>query len=66
MGNCDYIAAAGVGAPAYQTVDGNASPFSFDRYYGMSNARATGLGFAFSNTADWLPGVVAEAINSTP
>ncbi|GIG62270.1 hypothetical protein Lfu02_66420 [Longispora fulva] len=36
-----------------------ASPFSFERYYGMSNARGTELGFAFSDTADWLPGVLA-------
>ncbi|WP_412540261.1 NAD-dependent epimerase/dehydratase family protein [Longispora sp. K20-0274] len=35
-----------------------ASPFSFDRYYGMSNARGTELGFAFSDTANWLPGVL--------
>jgi nucleoside-diphosphate-sugar epimerase len=39
-----------------------ASPFSFDRHYAMSNARAKDLGFAFSHTADWLPGAVAEAL----
>ncbi|MFE0098804.1 NAD-dependent epimerase/dehydratase family protein [Streptomyces sp. NPDC059009] len=38
------------------------SPFSFDRHYAMSNARAKHLGFAFSHTADWLPGAVAEAL----
>lgn len=39
-----------------------ASPYSFDRHYAMSNARAKALGFSFSRTADWLPGVVAEAL----
>ncbi|MCX4623067.1 NAD-dependent epimerase/dehydratase family protein [Streptomyces albogriseolus] len=41
------------------------SPFSFDRHYAMSNARAKRLGFVFSRTADWLPGVVAEALAAT-
>ncbi|MGI5347667.1 NAD-dependent epimerase/dehydratase family protein [Streptomyces sp. CA-250714] len=50
--------------PVYRTVaaGGAASPFSFDRHYAMSNARANQLGFAFSRTADWLPGAVAEAL----
>ncbi|MFJ8945300.1 NAD-dependent epimerase/dehydratase family protein [Streptomyces sp. NPDC102395] len=39
-----------------------ASPFSFDRHYAMSNARAKALGFSFSRTTDWLPGAVAEAL----
>ncbi|MFD8142902.1 NAD-dependent epimerase/dehydratase family protein [Streptomyces sp. NPDC059708] len=39
-----------------------ASPFSFDRHYAMSNARAKELGFTFSHTADWLPDAVAEAL----
>lgn len=39
-----------------------ASPFSFDRHYAMSNARAKELGFSFSHTTDWLPGAVAEAL----
>ncbi|MFC8002347.1 NAD-dependent epimerase/dehydratase family protein [Streptomyces olivaceus] len=42
-----------------------ASPFSFDRHYAMSNARARELGFAFSHIADWLPGTVAEALAVT-
>ncbi|MFK3733866.1 NAD-dependent epimerase/dehydratase family protein [Streptomyces sp. NPDC088090] len=41
---------------------GEASPFSFDRHYAMSNARAKALGFPFSRTTDWLPGAVAEAL----
>ncbi|GGO45443.1 NAD-dependent epimerase/dehydratase family protein [Streptomyces lasiicapitis] len=43
-----------------------ASPFSFDRHYAMSNARAKELGFSFSRTADWLPGAVAEALATEP
>ncbi|MFB7506922.1 NAD-dependent epimerase/dehydratase family protein [Streptomyces broussonetiae] len=39
-----------------------ASPFSFDRHYVMSNARAKELGFSFSHTTSWLPGAVAEAL----
>ncbi|MEU3406494.1 NAD-dependent epimerase/dehydratase family protein [Streptomyces sp. NPDC006670] len=50
--------------PRYQpaTAAAPASPFSFERHYAMSNARAKSLGFAFSHTADWLPGAVAEAL----
>ncbi|MEU8502214.1 NAD-dependent epimerase/dehydratase family protein [Streptomyces lavendulae] len=50
--------------PVYRTAAAGetASPFSFDRHYAMSNARAKELGFAFSRTADWLPGAVAEAL----
>ncbi|MEV6207468.1 reductase [Kitasatospora sp. NPDC051914] len=40
---------------------GGASPYSFDRSYAMDNARATGLGFRFSRTADWLPDAIDEA-----
>ncbi|MEU8687430.1 NAD-dependent epimerase/dehydratase family protein [Streptomyces sp. NPDC048665] len=42
-----------------------ASPFSFDRHYAMSNARAKELGFSFSHTTDWLPGAVAEALDTS-
>ncbi|MEU6450726.1 NAD-dependent epimerase/dehydratase family protein [Streptomyces sp. NPDC046979] len=42
-----------------------ASPFSFDRHYAMSNARARELGFTFSHITDWLPGAVAEALAVT-
>ncbi|WP_433129076.1 NAD-dependent epimerase/dehydratase family protein [Micromonospora sp. CA-240977] len=54
--------------PVYRTVPAGeeASPFSFDRYYAMSNARAKELGFSFSRTADWLPGAVAEALTTEP
>ncbi|MFG3117926.1 NAD-dependent epimerase/dehydratase family protein [Streptomyces sp. NPDC048197] len=42
-----------------------ASPFSFDRHYAMSNARAKALGFSFSRTTDWLPGAVAESLDAS-
>ncbi|MEV4251818.1 NAD-dependent epimerase/dehydratase family protein [Spirillospora sp. NPDC049652] len=42
-----------------------ASPFSFDRHYAMSNARAKQLGFTFSRTSDWLPATVAEALSAS-
>ncbi|MEU6479709.1 NAD-dependent epimerase/dehydratase family protein [Streptomyces sp. NPDC047017] len=59
------IVAAQAGREAvYRTVPAGeeASPFSFDRHYAMSNARAKALGFSFSRTSDWLPGAVAEAL----
>ncbi|MFK0047454.1 NAD-dependent epimerase/dehydratase family protein [Streptomyces sp. NPDC090741] len=54
--------------PVYRTVPAGeeASPFSFDRHYAMSNARARELGFSFSRTTDWLPGTVAEALTTEP
>jgi nucleoside-diphosphate-sugar epimerase len=62
---CDAIAATGLGEPIYTTVElgAEASPYAFDRYYGMDNSRAERLGFAFSDTANWLPHVIAEAIS---
>ncbi|MEU8894125.1 NAD-dependent epimerase/dehydratase family protein [Streptomyces sp. NPDC048442] len=63
------IIAAQVGREAvHRTVPagGEVSPFSFDRHYAMSNARAKELGFVFSHTADWLPGAVAEALTTEP
>ncbi|MFG2281903.1 NAD-dependent epimerase/dehydratase family protein [Streptomyces asoensis] len=59
------IVATPVGREAvYRSVPAGekASPFSFDRHYAMSNARAKALGFSFSRTTDWLPGAVAEAL----
>ncbi|MDA2803258.1 NAD-dependent epimerase/dehydratase family protein [Nocardiopsis suaedae] len=52
--------------PVYKVVPvgEEASPFSFDRHYAMSNARAKGLGFSFSHTDDWLPGAIAEAVGA--
>ncbi|MFI0737572.1 NAD-dependent epimerase/dehydratase family protein [Streptomyces sp. NPDC021100] len=41
--------------------EGPYSPFAFDRFYAMDNSRATALGFAFRDTAAWLPDVVAAA-----
>ncbi|WP_017624023.1 NAD-dependent epimerase/dehydratase family protein [Nocardiopsis chromatogenes] len=50
--------------PVYQVVPAGqeASPFSFDRHFAMSNARAKELGFSFSHISDWLPGAIAEAV----
>ncbi|MFF4427695.1 NAD-dependent epimerase/dehydratase family protein [Streptomyces sp. NPDC001513] len=62
------IAAQAGREPVYRVVAAGeeASPFSFDRHYAMSNARAKELGFSFSRTADWLPGAVAEALTTEP
>ncbi|MFF2196899.1 NAD-dependent epimerase/dehydratase family protein [Streptomyces sp. NPDC058157] len=62
------VAAQAGRAPRYQpaTAAAPASPFSFERHYAMSNARAKELGFVFSHTADWLPGAVTEALAETP
>ncbi|KIZ15897.1 NAD-dependent epimerase/dehydratase family protein [Streptomyces natalensis] len=62
------IAARAGREPVYRSVAAGepASPFSFDRHYAMSNARAKNLGFSFSHTTDWLPGAVAEALNTIP
>lgn len=38
--------------------DGETSPFSFTRSYGMDNSRATQLGYTFTRAREWLPGVV--------
>ncbi|MEV7416082.1 NAD-dependent epimerase/dehydratase family protein [Streptomyces sp. NPDC089919] len=52
--------------PVYRMVDAGApaSPFSVDRPYAMSNARAKSLGYPFTRTADWLPGAIAEALTA--
>ncbi|MFD3579325.1 NAD-dependent epimerase/dehydratase family protein [Streptomyces sp. NPDC058644] len=54
--------------PVYRTVPAGdeASAFSFDRHYAMSNARAKELGFSFAHTTDWLPGAVAETLTAAP
>ncbi|MWA08150.1 NAD-dependent epimerase/dehydratase family protein [Streptomyces sp. BA2] len=54
--------------PHYRTVRAGeeASPFSVDRHYAMSNARGWELGFSFSRTTDWLPGAIAEAFTTEP
>ncbi|MEU3458347.1 NAD-dependent epimerase/dehydratase family protein [Streptomyces sp. NPDC006733] len=59
-------AQVGVGRPVFLRKEhgDDVSPFSFDRYYAMDNARATGLGFAFSAVAEWLPGAIAETVGA--
>ncbi|MFI7438766.1 reductase [Nonomuraea indica] len=60
---CDLVAAGTGRTPDYRVVDGGqASPFSFDRYYAMDNGRAERLGFGFSTTAHWLPEAIAAAV----
>ncbi|WP_329561790.1 reductase [Kitasatospora sp. NBC_01266] len=61
---CARIAEQGTPAPRYRTVEpgATASPFAFDRYYGMDNSRAERLGYRFSRSADWLSGVIAEEL----
>lgn len=44
------------------TESGETSPFAFRRRYGMDNARATKLGFAFGDVREWLPGTVTETL----
>ncbi|MEU7893219.1 NAD-dependent epimerase/dehydratase family protein [Nonomuraea sp. NPDC049152] len=52
---------AAIGRAAYTTGE-DVSPYSFERAFTMDTSRATGLGFAFSQVGDWLPGVVEEAV----
>ncbi|WP_329123034.1 NAD-dependent epimerase/dehydratase family protein [Streptomyces sp. NBC_01465] len=50
--------------PTYRTIEvGETSPFSFARSYAMDTTRATGLGFTFSDTGDWLARALAESTN---
>lgn len=53
-------------APVRRTVPegAEASPFSFDRHYAMSNARAKELGLFVSHTRDWLPGAVTGLLGN--
>ncbi|MFH9724271.1 NAD-dependent epimerase/dehydratase family protein [Streptomyces sp. NPDC017254] len=44
---------------------GEVSPFSFDRSYAMDNSRATGLGYSFSHSGEWLARAVAETVGDT-
>ncbi|CAM5592224.1 NAD-dependent epimerase/dehydratase family protein [Streptomyces narbonensis] len=43
---------------------GEVSPFSFTRFYGMDNSRATELGYSFRHCAEWLPRAVAETVGA--
>ncbi|MEV6908955.1 NAD-dependent epimerase/dehydratase family protein [Amycolatopsis sp. NPDC051071] len=46
--------------PRFRIVERDASPYSFDRYAVLDTSRATGLGFSFSTTTDWLGEAVEE------
>ncbi|MFI6151631.1 NAD-dependent epimerase/dehydratase family protein [Kitasatospora sp. NPDC051170] len=52
---CDLLANGRPYRTAPPAPGEEASPFSFDRYYGMDNSRAEKLGYTFSHTRDWLP-----------
>ncbi len=54
------LAAAISAEPGFRVVEQDASPFSFDRYAVLDTSRATGLGFSFSTTTDWLAEAVEE------
>ncbi|MFI7118358.1 NAD-dependent epimerase/dehydratase family protein [Amycolatopsis sp. NPDC049868] len=54
------LAAAISTKPRFRVVERDASPFSFDRYAVLNTSRATGLGFSFSSTTDWLGEAVEE------
>ncbi|MEU8412923.1 NAD-dependent epimerase/dehydratase family protein [Amycolatopsis japonica] len=54
------LAAAISAEPEFRVVEQDASPFSFDRYAVLDTSRATGLGFSFSTTTDWLGEAVEE------
>ncbi|MQS15678.1 NAD(P)H-binding protein [Streptomyces kaniharaensis] len=56
---CELVAAGRPYRTAAPAPGEEASPFSFDRYYGMDNSRAEQLGYTFSHTRDWLPELVA-------
>ncbi|MFI8455043.1 NAD-dependent epimerase/dehydratase family protein [Kitasatospora sp. NPDC085464] len=56
---CDLLAAGRPYRTAAPEPGQQASPFSFDRYYGMDNSRARRLGHPLSHTRDWLPGLIA-------
>jgi nucleoside-diphosphate-sugar epimerase len=59
---CAAIEAAGAGTPRFAVAEEDASPYAFDRYYAMDTARATSLGFRFSEARSWLGEVVARAV----
>ncbi|MEU0402190.1 NAD-dependent epimerase/dehydratase family protein [Streptomyces sp. NPDC006197] len=53
------------GRTVFQEVEvGEVSPFSFARSYGMSNSRATSLGYSFTDSGEWLAKAVSETIGA--
>ncbi|WP_435973965.1 NAD-dependent epimerase/dehydratase family protein [Streptomyces sp. Qhu_M48] len=51
------------GRTVFQEVEvGEVSPFSFARSYAMDNSRATGLGYSFTHSGEWLARAVAETV----
>ncbi|MDT9689765.1 NAD-dependent epimerase/dehydratase family protein [Streptomyces sp. P9(2023)] len=43
---------------------GKVSPFSFARSYAMDNSRATGLGFRFRDSGEWLTQALSETLGA--
>jgi nucleoside-diphosphate-sugar epimerase len=58
---CEAIGARVGLAPRFQTVTGDASPYSFEGSRPMDTGRAERHGFRFGAVAQWLPDVVDEA-----
>ncbi|WP_037309049.1 NAD-dependent epimerase/dehydratase family protein [Amycolatopsis orientalis] len=54
------LAGAVVAEPRFRVVERDASPYSYDRYAVLDTSRATGLGFSFSTTTDWLGEAIEE------
>lgn len=61
---CTAIEDAGGGLAAFAFAE-EASPYAFDRYYGMDTSRATALGFHFSDADSWLGEAVARAVRGS-
>ncbi|WP_416072218.1 NAD-dependent epimerase/dehydratase family protein [Streptomyces sp. ME18-1-4] len=63
---CEAVAAhAPGGTTVFQEAEvGTVSPFSFRRFHGMDNSRATRLGFTFTAARDWLGRAVAETLGT--
>lgn len=61
---CEAVAARVGGGAALlrETESGEVSPFSFRRFYGMDNTRATRLGFTFGTARQWLAQAVGETL----
>ncbi|MEU5984001.1 NAD-dependent epimerase/dehydratase family protein [Streptomyces sp. NPDC047434] len=62
---CAEIVRQTGGRAVFQEVEvGEVSPFSFARSYGMDNARATGLGFTFRHSSEWLSQALSETLRA--
>ncbi|MFI5619823.1 reductase [Streptomyces sp. NPDC051567] len=65
-GLCEFIGGRLGRTPLYRFVEDAAtpvSPYALDHPYAMDNSRAAGLGFGFGRLTQWLPEVIAEAVD---